>query len=1803
MLSAIRTIAIVATATFAGWHAGPAHAVLDISQSPLFQQAPTPPLNMLVMDRDHKLFYEAYNDASDLNGDGIIDIGYKPGEIDYFGYFDSFTCYDYDSGTGRFVPAVRSGPGNAATPGSAKHCSSRWSGDFLNYLTTTRMDALRKVLYGGRRIVDTAATATDASVTVLERAYVPQDGHSFGKEYTSIAVDGYDIANFAPNLGQPGAGRRHLFANLALSRGGTPLLRVMSNSPFRIWNWISIERPVGGDECFNNSNARVACVSGGANAPWPGHPANRAEFDVQEATLGIAANRTGTDNPATINCGSNCNLGADQNEYMTIITGELVIDVAGTYQFAVDGDDGVDFLLTNGATTLADRGWYGGHGNCNCDTYSTAEVALAAGTYRIKFRHEENAGGDNYRLRWRKTVGTGTFGWQTVPSDASGSNANGGLANLTRSTFDKTPPIAGGTPTRTDFNVRVEVCRNATLAEDNCREYGPAGGPTSLKPTGILHQYGESNRMMFGLISGTWDNNHQGGVLRRRMAPLLGRDLNGDGDYGDTGESAPEININTGQVVTTTRGIIHNLDRFAIGGFRYPSEGSYEYNVGCPALGNRSPNNGECPDWGNPIGEMMWESLRYFAGAGEPVAAFSSSGAAAGTTIESNLGLTEETVANGGWLDPYRPLQDGGFAYCAKPFQTVISDINPSFDSNLPGNAFSAAVPTATNPTAISGLDVATEAQTIWDQEGLGTTNVFVGQVGSTTDGAPTAKSASSFGNIRGMPEEPTKQGTYYSASLARFGFLNDISAARADQKLRTYAIALASPRPKMEFPTSDGNGKVTLVPFAKTIAGCFSASPTAAFQASNTLVDFYVEQYVNIRARNEDTDINGGRPSAIFRINWEDVEQGNDHDMDAIVRYQLEENADGTIAVNLTSEYAAGSCVQYMGYTISGTTADGIYLDVRDRDTSDANAVGYRFATPMGRSAGYCNTAPSPMPTDCTTTPVLTLTNSRSFTPDANAAGAEVLRDPLFYAAKYGGFTEDPDTANNVPEGVEWDALPPGLDANNDGDFNDTGDRPPGDGLPDNYFLVTNALSLRQQLEAAFDRIGNAALESGGVTVSGVRLDAGSVSYVPEFTNQSWIGDLKAYEILPNGNAGEIRWSANEQLPAESSRRIYTALTPGYGNSPSQVQTAEFTVDGLGGAAQVPAAIGLLSTDLSVRYGGATPAEAIAYLRGDSSRDIMSGGRFRNRRLPVVDTPVAIGDIVGSQPALMRGADDYGYSRLAALPAATRSAYETFLTNKASRVPAVFVGSNSGKFHAFNARGTTGADGGGTELFAYIPSTSRVQMGQLLDPNYIHRYLTDGSPQVGDIWDGSTWRSIVTASVGAGGRAVFALDVTDPAAFDGSKVLWEITNAQDSDIGTAIARPAIVPLEDGNFYVVFGNGYNSDSQDAVLFAANAATGRIAASRKLVLADGTNAAPNGLGSVTVIDTNGNDLGDTIYAGDYQGNLWKVTVSSSGVMTPAFGATPLFVATDAATPTSRRQNITGGITVTRGAVSGTYVVLFGTGRYLLVGDNAAVPSPQVQTLYGLIDRGVAITTGRTGLVRQRIERVDYVNISAPDDDPILQPSKREVSNVAVDVNTANGWFLDLETPVESAPITPPGGFVGGAQGERFFGRPRVVGGNVLFSTFTPQGGECSPGGLSQLLCLRTLTGGGGNCLGATDGLTLLIGPPVPEPPVVQPPQCDTLDCAPPRPQPPEGYTDPNFCDNPANATGLYCLCRAAPGTSPQCPCLLNPEDPTCEVPNINAGVLPGLCPVYVLTPAGPALTLLRPCGRQAWREIR
>ena len=130
---------------------------------------------------DHQLYFKAYNDYSDLDGDNTPETTYKH-SIDYYGYFDAYKCYEYDTTSERFEPISET---------SDKYCnngvSGQWSGNFLNWVAMSRIDAVRKVLFGGHRRVDTNEE------TVLERAYVPHDAHSWAKYYS-----GDDIPKLTP---------------------------------------------------------------------------------------------------------------------------------------------------------------------------------------------------------------------------------------------------------------------------------------------------------------------------------------------------------------------------------------------------------------------------------------------------------------------------------------------------------------------------------------------------------------------------------------------------------------------------------------------------------------------------------------------------------------------------------------------------------------------------------------------------------------------------------------------------------------------------------------------------------------------------------------------------------------------------------------------------------------------------------------------------------------------------------------------------------------------------------------------------------------------------------------------------------------------------------------------------------------------------------------------------------------------------------------------------------------------------------------------------------------------------------------------------------------------------------------------------------------------------------------------------------------------------------------------------------------------------------------------------------------------
>jgi type IV pilus assembly protein PilY1 len=1371
-------------------------APLNISNTPLFLNQAQAPLNMLVLSRDHRLYYEAYNDASDLNGDGVLDVGYKPLEIDYYGYFESNQCYSYSSNI--FTPV---GP-----TGAGKTCSGQWSGDWLNYMTMSRIDALRKVLYGGTRVVD---TNTD---TVLQRAYIPQDAHSWGKEYVSIDHDGYDIRQYT-TLPLPNANTRHLFANTTVS-GETnqtgltnpalngipvPKLRILQSRNNRIWDWVSKERPV----------AHTSII--GADA--------------------------GTVNP-------------------------------------------------------------------------------------------------------------------------------------------------------TDYVVRVRVCSPGSFdpLNTNCRIYSTGVASGTGKPTGLLQDYGENDSMLFGLLSGSYGKPHDGGVLRKSVATI--RD---------------ELVLASGVFVYTQNppGIISTVDRMRVMGFNADGGGGGSY--ACGWITTSADGAATCSMWGNPTGEMMYEALRYFSGKTAPTSAFYTG---ANNTEETNIGLSRATWDSN--TNPYRA--SGGFPSCSKPFETVISDISPSFDSDsIPGSTFNSFA------GDLTGLNATTLGNTIWNTDIAAAGNYFIGQSGVLYDGAPTAKNVTSFGNIRGLaPEAPAKEGSYYAASVAYHGNRTDLNSAIGSQKVQTFSVALASPLPKIDIPVA--GKRITLVPFGKSVGGGGWGinAGQGSYQPTNQIVDFYVDTLTPTYGK--------------FRVNFEDVEQGADHDMDAIVVYEYTVNADNTVTVTLTSEYAAGSIIQHLGYVISGTSADGSYLTVRDLDTDAGSDVNYFLDVPNVAAA-------------------LPLVSTQTFSPGA-ATAASVLKDPLWYAAKWGGFKDS--NSNGIPDlRDEWAA---------NADVADT------DPNPDNYFLVTNALTLKTQLAKAFNDI----LERAG-SASSASVSSGSISddtriYQATFDARNWSGHLIAFPVS-TGQSGTVEgvlgaplWDAALQVPVPASRRILTVLpTPAASTTGIMRSGVAFQWSSIGATRQgqlQPAADGLGQSRLNWLRGTRTLEQPLGLLRKRS---------------------VVLGDIINSTPVFV-GAPPWRYP-----DSLETNPYSAFVTANTNRQKVVYAGANDGMMHAFNA--VTGA-----ELFAYVPHGLFRNLSKLTDAVYSHQFYADGTPTVVDAYWGSAWHTMLVAGLNKGGQSVFALDVTNPAAITeasaSSVVKWEFTDLQDADLGYTYSRPAVVKLANGVWAAVFGNGYNntdtaggadtsvSATGNAALYIVNIETGALI--KKITVAVGMSAdplgasRPNGLGTPAVIDQDGDGRSDIVYAGDLFGNMWKFNLSGTdtnawGVAYNASGVQkPLFVATDAA---GNRQPITERPQVGRGPNGQGWVVLFGTGKFMETGDRAVdYGNPKPQAFYGIFDRNnlvIGDVVLRSELLQQSVLLDTVFNYT--DSAGVAQQTPVRITSNNPRTASHRGWYINL--------VSDPYGY----QGEMQVTNPVLRNGRVVFTTLIPDIDICAYGGSSWLMDMDALSG--------------------------------------------------------------------------------------------------------------------------------
>ncbi len=1620
-----------------------AHAVVDISNLPLFLGGNGVPLALLVMGRDHKLYYEAYNDASDINQDGQIDIGYKPDltqdnqPLNYFGYFDSYKCYSYNNGV--FTPT---------TVTTSKKCSGAWSGDFLNYLTTARVDALRRVLYGGYRSVD---SATD---TVLERARVPQDAHSWGKEYASISHDGYDIRDYTP-LDLPAANTRHLFANTTLQNDTNqlPLLRVLTNSVYRIWEWVAIERPVAGDKCLDGGSGPICTTTGGTlwefvpntvltltqttykittrnSSTGASHPNSSSQFDSLVLTNAIPGNLCGSKSVSTINGSGNPFSGTNgctDDNYLTLFTGQINITTAGTYTFAVDGDDAVD-LQIDGAPVAS---WYNGHGSCNCSTYS-GSIFLSAGSHTLRFRHEENTGSDNYYLRWQRTV----------PASV-----------------------------RTDYTVRVKACVSGLL-EPECKGY-PESNPTVYKPTGLLHDYGETDRMAFGLLTGSFKKNLSGGTLRKNISSFKN-----------------EINTSTGQFVVPANAgsIVDTISKMRIVGF----QGSYAYNDGGCGVPMVTPmQEGRCAMWGNPIAEMMYEGMRYLAGKTGPTSAYDFTDEFSSFVTADKLNLPKPA-----WSDPYRPEANGGYPYCSRPFEVVIADL-PSFDTDqLPGvdSNFGSGI-----SSDIGNLNVASLGQIIWNNEEGGTKKIFIGQSGSTFDSAPTPKDVSSFGNIRGLaPEEPTRQGGYYAAALGYFGKTTGIRqisiaglASAHVVKTDIFGVSLSSPLPTIGIPMANGQ-IITVVPFAKSVGGSGINAAKGQFQPTNTIVDFFVETIANTGAGNLDNTINGGRPYIKFRINYEDSEYGSDHDMDAIVTYTFTVNTSNQLIIELSSDYEAGGVLHHIGYVISGTTTDGVYLEVRDWNRLTTNTgnpssdVDYFLDTPPA----FQGTPPAPDSgsgtwSDGVALPTLT---SRTFSPPSTSGvsttASFIKHDPLWYAAKWGGFIENTDDANNLPDKQgEWDR--------------------DGDGKPDNYFLVTNAGKLKKQLSETFEEIVRRTSSAAAVAANSSSLIAGSRLFQARFNSGDWTGELRALSVNPNTGAVEANpttgaplelWTAQAQLRGQdfnTGRQILTIKPstkvgipfrwPSSIPSDPNVQTGSTALDQL----QVAALKG---------SGNNGDGQArLDYLRGDATNEYPVGKQYRKRADGTIRN--VLGDIVNSSPFYV-AAPSAGYSF---------GDYRTFSNSYQNRRPMVYIGANDGMLHGFDANS-------GQEVFAYVPSAVFNKLSALTELTYknLHQFYVDASPTAVDVqFSNGSWHTVLVGGLRSGGVGYFALDVTAAGTVNNSGtvtnagslaetnaasvVLWEFT---DNDLGLSFSQPSLVRRSDGDsnadnnpWVAVFGNGYNSNNAaktpatTAVLYVVNAQTGALI--RKIDVGEG-----KGLSTPSTVDSDGDDVADFIYAGDLEGNLWRFDIRNPNPNSWTY--TKLFVARDAS---GNPQPITAAPQVTRQPTSATnlntsLMVVFGTGRYLGTTD---VLNTDQQTFYGIWDDvdGSACAAGSTTACFTRTNLQAQIYCPGNPVDPTCQVLSnnttvtssgtfsdssgrnfRVTSAICVEYSAdpnaklcgnpakaqRRGWYLDLKLA-----------------GERVVGDPLIVGSRVAFTSILPNADPCQYGGNSWLNILNAVSG--------------------------------------------------------------------------------------------------------------------------------
>jgi len=671
----------------------------------------------------------------------------------------------------------------------------------------------------------------------------------------------------------------------------------------------------------------------------------------------------------------------------------------------------------------------------------------------------------------------------------------------------------------------------------------------------------------------------------------------------------------------------------------------------------------------------------------------------------------------------------------------------------------------------------------------------------------------------------------------------------------------------------------------------------------------------------------------------------------------------------------------------------------------------------------------------------------------DASALNADFRRTRQVYlGAKYGGFDDNSGGGTGNPyiggSNVLWQAT---------------------DGEAKNYFLASDAQAFLDSLATLFAKVVEETGSIAGGAISSTRLtsSASSSIYQARFNPAAnfWSGQMLKYPVSLSSDGNSI--VLDSVATWEAGRVLTTATRIDNGAARNLV------IGPPAGRQGTDAATAFQWADLVQTHKDAlnsTPAgvtdtlgeRRLNFLRGDQ-RDEQSRtnpvGIFRPRDL-------VLGDIInsglvymGASPSNVAGTD-----------------YRTFFDANKTRKPVIFVNANDGMLHAFY-------DENGREAFGYLPGFIANGLNRLPDQDYIHATFADATPAVGEAYFGDKWRTALVSGVGGGGRGVYALDVTNPATFSKDSALWEFTERDHPAMGNVLGSPQIlkfrVPASSSvsptyKWFAVVASGVNNYAAGSytytsgnpslffldLSFVPSPTQGWMQGTNfwRIELPQSSTAIAKGLLGFSSVKNPVTGAVDNLYAGDLQGNMWKLDFSTKGTtllgtdaaanfttFNPLGSGKALYVA-KASNGTSL-QPITGEPVVIN-SYYGKKLVTFGTGKFLEALDTS-VPLDVTASFYSVMDDGTQVT-GRTSLQQGSISSGGTITV----------PSFTLGSPAPTTTTVKSGWYVDLNKTI----------------GERQVSDITAASGKLIFGSVFPTTGACAEGG-GNLYILDALTGNG------------------------------------------------------------------------------------------------------------------------------